>query len=259
MKNLIKAQFFQLKRNRIVLFILGGVTLMNIVEVFGEGIVGTQNRSVGFVFANAGMFMFLIAALAGVMVAVLGAGEDFRDKTFNYEIMNGHARRDIFISRVVVGMCVGTIVYLITLIIPLIIGSLVLGFGNEIKIGELLLRIVLSIFVEIRLICVFIGITFLFRNLALGLGIAGAYLFGGLVFAETIGSKSALLGLTSFAKLSEFVSWMTYTLGEKINEIYVYGKHIDFSEGFSLVAISLGIGIAMLFISCFFFKKDDVE
>ena len=259
MRNLIRAQFFQIKRNRILLFIVGGVTLMNIVEVFGEGMINSSNHSMGFVFAQAGVIMFLLASMAGVLSAVLCSAEDFRDKTFNYEIMSGHNRRDIFISKVIVGLCVGIIGYLISIVIPVVVGCAVLGFGSEITVGEFLLRIVLSIVVEVRLICVFIGITYLFRNLALGLGVSGAYLFLGLIFLEGITSKSILLGITSFAKLAEFVDWMTYTIGDKINYIYVYGKHIAFSEGLSLVAVSLGIGIAMLLISYYFFKKDDVE
>lgn len=257
MKNLIKAQLYQLKRNKFILITLAVVMFMQIVQIIGE-VFADKSSFCAFWTVNS-TFMLSIAAASAVISAVLCVGGDFHDKTSNYEILNGYTRFEIYASKNICGLAVGTIVYLIDIVLMCSAGVLILGFGTELSVTEVVLRLFLSVFVTIRLICVFILFTFVVKIFWLSMAVASLYLLMAAEMVEMFDTKSYLLGVTVFARLSEFISWTTYTIGDKIEYILVYGRTIQAGESAAIILSSLGIGALALIIGFFFFKTEDID
>ena len=265
MKNLMKAQLYQLlKGKKMIILTIIAVLFMQLVGVLSPLLDGMNTVTFGILlttYSDVGnsLIIFSYAAAAGVIVAIICTGGDFRDKTINYEIMNGYTRFEIFVAKSFVSIMAGLVTYVIVLFITYATGIVLWGFGTELNFADVCLRLFSSLFVEIRLICIFITITYLIRIFWVGIIIAGTYFviapeaFGG------VGKNSYLLGVTTFGRLSEYVSWISYTLSEEVEYIYVYGRRLAAGECITTVLTSLGIGFVALFIGYFFFKKDDLH
>lgn len=257
MKNLIKSQLFELKRNRVVYIIFAAILFMQIVEIISEG----YDKNMSNYMAYNSMIFYSFAAIGGTLIALVGVGGDFIDKTSNYEILNGHTRLEIFSGRVITSTIVGTLAYLLLMLVPFFMGVILFGFGTDISARELAIRMFLSIFVEIRLICIFTTFTFICNPYYyISMVVSGVYLMlAASLLTQESKFKSLLLGSTTFNRLGEFISWKTYSIGNGIEEIDVLGRVIGFGEGASISGISIAISIVALVFGYYFFKKDDLH
>lgn len=265
MKNLMKAQWFQLLKSKKILILTVLVTLfIQLVEVFSPLINGDPAMSFGVYLASYGssgysLFTLSISAAAGVIIAIICTGGDYKDKTINYEIMNGYTRLEIFAAKSIIATIVGLAIYVVTIVIPCTINVLLFGFGTELEVSEVMLRFFLSLFVEIRLIWIFIAFTYFIRVFWIGIIFAAIYFISAPELLDGLSNHSYLLGMSTFGKLSEYVSWINYTLGDGVEYIYIYGRKFAMGESIAVILSSLGIGLVALFIGYFFFKKDDLQ
>lgn len=256
MRNLIKAQIYQIIRSRLIYIIFASTMVLQLIEVLGNAWSDTVDQFI----VNDSIIFYSLAAMAGVMVAVLCVGGDFLDKTFNYEILNGHTRLEIFTAKSIVAIIAGGVTYLIDLLVPFFISVAVWGFGTKVAVGEVAIRFALSLFVEIRFICIFIGATYVIKLFYIPLAISLFYFLTGYEFIALFkNTQSYLLGITCMNRLSNYTSWMTYTIGNEIKYIYVYGVHIQGSEAAAIIMSSLGIALVAFILGYFFFKKDDLH
>ncbi len=89
---------------------------------------------------------------------------DFLDKTVNYEILNGHRRKDVYFSRAIISIIGGTAGTILILMIPLFVLQLFVPFGTGIKNGELIMRLLIAVFPIVRIICEIAFLAIIIRN-----------------------------------------------------------------------------------------------
>lgn len=260
MKNLIKAQLFQIKKGKLILLTIVAGLFMQLVQVI-SGLVLDSDIKLSFAefITEYSIAFYCFAAATASIVTVISVGGNFVDKTCNYEILNGHTRLEIFMGKSFVGIIAGSISYIVTLVVPYALSIAILGFGNELDAADVVLRLLLSLVVMIRISSVFIALTYMIRVYWVWIPVSFMYFVVGMEYADVLSGKSFLLGLSCFGTLSEYVSWVTYTLSDKVNYIYVYGRRILASESLGMIVSSVVIGAIALVVGYFFFKKDDLQ
>lgn len=258
MKNLMKAQIYQLKKNKIMYLLFAALMVMGIANVSGEMSYMDWQISGGEYIASGGYFVLSMHAM--LLVTILTAeicGADFMDKTGNYELMTGYRRRDIFFSRVSLSilLCIPIALFMIGAVVA--VSVLLGGWGTELVAGDVFLRILLLIFPMFRLICEFVFISYVLKNqyIVMGFGVflwmAGAAIsFPAEALAwSSIGAMQKLL---SFSKVSKFY------LGSDV-EINIYESAISAGDALQVVVISVLAGVFFLWLGYQFFKKDDMN
>ena len=165
MKNIIKSEFLRLKKDklcRIIFFfflIAGSVLSLETQSyVYMSGMSGGEN-----VLMSIAMVSFAVQFFLYIYVSYI-CGTDFRDKTCNYQIMAGHTRAEVYFGKVI--MFISAAAILSAVLSAVYIFTIILssgGWGDTVKISDMLIRMVLFFFCIIRIICVLIFMTFILR------------------------------------------------------------------------------------------------
>lgn len=256
MKNIIKSQLYQLIRDKFVIYPLILFPLLmlvmripfvsNIPEVYETG---------GCFFANYADFSSVFAPLFILIVTPQICGTDFLDKTNNYELMSGHSRGEVFFGRAILTVLISSIGAVIIMALPVIVETIINGWGTKVGIGDAVLRFVLLFLVFARLSCEFILITSFLKNPY------AAMIIGWFSFMVYIcyfyKYHSFALAMVNMNILTTVDVWVTYGLGDTTN--YIYDASLDGYTIFMTVAASLVIGAGSLIIGYAFFKKDDLN
>lgn len=259
MKDLVKSSVYQLLRSKVVLISVLIIFFTEMASLLVGLFVDNITTMGQYIVENSGLEMTM-CAIAAVFSAVVIVGGDFHDKTANYEIMSGHTRKNIYFGKAVLGILIGCAAYVVTFLIPILIGIGMTGFGNVISGREALIRFLISILVTARIICVFICITYMVKNHLIVMAFSGFYfMFFPALTMYFEGNKSIILGLTSYIRLSDFLSWITYSVGEELEIINIYDARLSGADIMGLILSSLLIGIFTLLIGYSFFKRDDIS
>lgn len=260
MKHIMKAQLYQIRKTKFTPLVLVAVAFLNLSMYFGELSYQNYELSAGGYVAGMGTSMLSTAVIFAIVFTGYVCGEDFTDKTSNYELMSGHTRSQVYFAHAAVSLAVGTTGTAILLILPAIIGSAAYGWGTEIAVGEALLRYGLSMLVVMRMICEFIFLTYVVKNQYITMAGGYAVFMLAQLFSENmISSSSVFLGVTCFNKLGSFESWFTYTLDNTVDLIKVYDVTLSAGDIASVVVSSIGIGGLFLWMGYKFFAKDDMN
>ena len=265
MFNLIKAQNYQLKRDNFTIYIiLFIVAYMGLVTYFGisDGLKAEE--------LNGGMFMASMGSAYSILYAfpVLGftsriCGWDFNDKTINYEVLAGHKRSDIFLSRVLVSFLWVFVAALLMTIIPFAIVIIISGWGVNVSFGAALARFAMSFLVLLRMTCGFICMTFLVRNCFITL-IFGYLLYEVEIMVPMIVNEfSKNIEITwqfSASNLMSLLELTNYELG------YVDGEDVvhfitDMEPSFVIgtIVCSLVLSAVYLLLGYTVFRKRDIR
>ena len=160
MNNIVKSQIYQLKKDRLILSIFILVAVIEIIQVtVGEGACAeSASDFIGMIgsIPYSVIYMFVAVLIARV------CGADFGDKTFNYEIMSGHTRRETYISRAGISIIAGVAGVAVLANLSIVLATLIHGFGTKISVGTVVLHQVLCIFPMIRIMSFFIFLIFWF-------------------------------------------------------------------------------------------------
>lgn len=264
MKQIMKAQLYQLRKTRLigVIFIL--LCLIECTQMFGElnfangGSAGATILTGDYVAAN-GITVVTFALMFAFVFTALVCGGDFMDKTTNYELMSGHERKDVYFGRAVISIIGGTVGTMLICAFPVLVGSMAGRWGDCVSFGSVFVRYLLSAFPIARMICEVVFLTFLVKNayIVMTVGIMTA-LCGAMVPALFPEGAAAFLGLTGIAKLYDFSAWSTYTLvGQR--SIVVYDATLKAGELLPIVLASVVFGGMFLWMGYWFFKKDDLN
>lgn len=180
---------------------------------------------------------------------------DFSDKTSYYEILGGHTRFEVYFGRVIPSLILGTLGTFVLMIIPDITATILLGWGNEIPAGEIIIRRLLLIFPIFRLGCEFVCIAFIVKKLAAAI-IMGIIIV--LVGGETAATNSSpWLGVTSVVKLYEVDVWATYGLDANIN--FSYETSLQAETVVPVIIFSVVAAVISLVMGYQFFRADDMN
>lgn len=144
-------------------------------------------------------------------------------------------------------------------VFPMIVLGVVGGFGDTLKLSDVVLRYVLSVFPILRIICTFICLTYLVKNSYLMMACGVYYFIAGEMLWEMVGDGAcAFLGITSLSRLFHFDVWTTYTL---VNErtMSFYDSALPAGDALALVLTSVVFGSLFLLIGYLYFRKDDLN
>lgn len=263
MKNIIKAQLYQLLRSSIIYktFLCLVVFQIAIFVVARRSVLELEGRafSAGNSLADGGYIIMCFALVFAIIVTGHICGADFVDKTTNYELLTGHLRRDAYFGRALLSMLVGMIGSIILIIIPIAWLCVMDGWGNEMDLGKALLRLILCLFPIWRIICEFVFLTYVVKNPYLVM-IGGTLvsIFSVTALPVLTEGNLSFLGLGNLSQLMNFTAWQTFALvGEK--EIIIYDASLAAGDVISTILLSVVIGGLFLWLGYFFFKKDDLN
>ena len=260
MKNIIKAQFFQLGKDKLCHLIFIGVLAITMITVLtltdaalGEikvtgGELVAVMMPMTLIFVQ--FFMFLFTAHA--------CGADFMDKTCNYEIMSGHTRREVFFGRVIPTLVIGTVgtMFLIAVLAAAEVISRG-GWGDKVSLADMLLRFFLMTFPVIRLICEFIFLTFLIKNPYIVMGVSFILCMILNIKIPATSEHCFVFGIGNIKAISAIDQWQSFGLGGDLHKIYMTALAADFVV--STILVSVFMAGAALLLAYTFFKNDDMH
>lgn len=263
MLNVIKSQLYQFRKERISKLLFFGLIAMFILIAFINAIqaeiptTAMVDATGGGIFATGLRFYIFMPLIYVATVAAQICGQDFTDKTANYELMSGRRRYQSYFGRVIPSVIIGVIGWLIIAVTPVITLTVINGWGDKISVWDVVIRYALMIFPVIRVACEFVFFTFLIKNpyIVMGLG----YLYSMVsIYAEMLPSDGfVFLGSTNIILLSMVDVWTTYGLEGKVN--FIYDAALSSSDVIGTIVVSLIVSAAALFLGYVFFKNDDMN
>ncbi len=260
MGNIIKSQFYQLKKYKLIFFSLVGITaLLTAVPVIFDSFGAYEELLTGSEYFAGGsvlMGQLLMAMYVAVAVAMI-CGGDFPDKTANYELMSGHLRRDIYLGRAVVAYITAVAGWFIISFTPVIVMTAINGWGDDISVADMTFRALLMLFPLTRMVCEFVMLTFLIKNPYVTM--CGGYFFimvSGMI-SETIPDGFAFMSFANLMKIGTVDAWVTYGLHDGGN--FTYDPYLPADVIAQTIIVSVIVGAAALYLGYIFFKNDDMN
>lgn len=259
MKNIVKAQFFQIVRDKVIKYMVVITLLMQIMMVMLPIWLENQEPVTGGEFFATEGSAYLFPIFYVILVTAQICGADFLDKTHNYELSGGHRRYEVYLGRVIAATLVGGVGALFFTILPVGIYTAIYGWGDKVAFGPILLRLLLMLLPYLRMVCEFAFLTFLVKNpyVVMGLGYVIFMLTAALMSGTTVEVNSAFLGVSNLSLLSMVSKWATYGLGNDLN--YIFDATLEAGVIWGTVAASVVFGAAALYLGYVFFKNDDMN
>ena len=258
MKDIIKAQFYQLTKEFIPFFTFIGITLCSVLitmaadlQVFGE----TEPRTGCECFAESSFGFVTMGMLFVAITVPMMCGNDFLDKTTNYELLSGHIRRDVFFGRAIPTIIIGTLGCIVASIAPIVVATIRNGWGDYIGIEDACFRLFLMFFPVIRIICELIFLSFIIKNPYIVMALGWLSVMIGNMLIGTGGYFS--LGITTIGKVVTVDAWSTYGLEENVN--FIYDAAFPAADVALVIISSVVVSAAALYLGYIFFKKDDLN
>ncbi len=263
MRNLIKAQKYQIKRDNgiIYIYLIGALYF---VAFWADYLAGSKFSEITG-SAAARINGMTCSIVTGILVALLTCrivGWDFNDKTLNYELMAGHSRAKVYWSRVIVSMKWCLITVLVLLFVPLLFFGIVNGWGIDTDMGGVILRHVLTLFPLFRFACGCVLLSVIMRNCYMSMIISFMMYEFPWLFAEmqaliTKVKPGAHFASTNVARLLILdKSGFGYIDNQ---DVIVYDTALETGFIWGTIGISLFIGVACLLIGYRYFKKCDMN
>lgn len=167
MRNLLKAIRYQMRNDLsvVILFLIVAVIygILIVSDVDFSRITGSQFlASMGAVYPI--LFMILISFLTTRI-----CGWDFTDRTLNYEILAGHSRQQVYISKICASLTWSLVSCMIFTALPVLVMTIIYGWGTNIAPGSAIACFGLAVFPMIQLISEILLLTFLIKNFLLAL------------------------------------------------------------------------------------------
>lgn len=258
MHNIMKAMNYQIRRDNFLIYsIIAGV--FPIVSILIDNM---KDLNGGMVVVNMGMGISVFMELALIILIPRICGWDYTDKTMNYELLAGHKRADVFWSRAILSIIWGLGIAIVVVALPLLIVSLILGWGNNLDFGNAFIRLLLTIFPLFRLICELTLLTFLLKNCYISIIFSYMYIMFStmaVIFVEEL-SDFRFTSQLSVANAMRLLDFSNYSLGFVNGEdIYIYESAIEGGFAAETIIVSLIGGAVCLLIGFLIFKKSDVN
>ncbi len=212
MINLLKSDLYRLKKDKsswIGLLIIMGLSILTYLMSFGLDAISPDLASQFLNPRSVYLSSFQGGSNAGLLVLiVIGiiVAKDFSHKTIRQKILNGHSRKNIYLSHLVVSLTYGLSIVLISGLLNLLLITVTFGYGSVIT-GHELLKLLASTGLGLLIISVYITlavfIAMFFQTTGATIGVLLAVLFGG----------SFIIGLVlGFSLVSTFPSWLETAL-----------------------------------------------
>lgn len=255
MNNIIKSQIYKTIHNKIIWFALIATCMLNSMSLFDFLILEDVKLTGSFMAAN-GIAAGISALLFVLISSGIIIGSDFLDKTINYEVMAGHKKIEIFLGRYIVALVTGILgTFIIINLLPMIF-TIANGWGNQIAVHDLLVRIAMIMLVIIRMVSIMAGISFILKNQFAAiavLSIFGMVEFTGYMMQIFPDKLSAILVVPHVYDLLEMSSKIT-----KQGQLVFEGR-LATDTIVSTILINGLLSVIVIVFGLQYFKKTDME
>lgn len=257
MKNIMKSQLFQLKREKLPYMIFLLVIALLAIMIFNSM---DEYENFGEAIAELGYMLPQMSLLFLFVTVGCICGIDFIDQTSNYELMSGHTRVEMYMARVVLSVIIGPVGCLLICFACIGLGSGIFGFGDAVSLSGVLFRYLLMIFPLIRIACEVVFLSFVIRNayLIYGIGIMYVLFLSELILGFSKVADGFFLGMTNLIRLGNFKSFSTYS-PVTLEKYVIYDTSISRGDVLGTVGMSLIVGILFLVLGYRFFATDDIQ
>lgn len=258
MWNIMKAQCYQLKRDRFIICAL----------LFSVGIyiVFVATTAMGMEDINGGMMFYTSAEMLGVftlLITLIITGRvcawDFQDKTINYEVVFGHKRSAVYGARILLSYVLCLVVFTFLWGVPVLYGVMMGGWGPNLDMADTMFRILFEYVVLLRMVAEIILLSFLVRNSYITM-VSGYFIQGILAMPSMIANDVNLYWTSALNQMLELLSY------SNSKNIFVDGREVSYliselSDVFvrNLLVSSAVIGGICLVLAYLFFKKSDMK
>ncbi len=260
MKNIIKAQLIQLRKDKICRFIFIGIlAVMIVIVIMMSDMASGKIRFTGGEQALILMTMTqLLAQFFLYLFTAQACGADFVDKTMNYEIMSGHTRREVYFGRVVPALVIGTLGTMLLMALPIVVEVIILGgWGDKVSFTDMLLRFLLMAFPIARMICEYIFLTFVIKNPYIVMGISYVLCIVLGINIPMTRDHCFVLGMSNLNAITIIDDWESFGLGGDMHYIYETALSADFV--LPTIIVSVVVGAVALLLGYTFFRNDDMH
>ncbi len=246
MKDILKAQMYQMGRRKLRFFILVIVTAAFTVFSLSHDVIN------GALLSDAVCSLTKIISMFIPMFIVAGTGDictdDLSDNTAYTEILSGHTRLEVFLGRVIPAVIFSVSGAALICSVPVIIGYQIYDSCCSMAVGDIIFRGILLLFPVLRMACFSVLVSFITRNRIIILVLS--------MFMALNARPSLTLSTTTMAKIFDFKAWATH--GLDFSQNMIYDMSMTAGDVFGIVAVSLIMSALYLFIGYYYFSKDDL-
>lgn len=262
MKRIISSQFYQLRCN----FSLLRISLLLAAAIAGMSILwcatSEYESSAGNMFIeNDGISWLFQVMLIGVFAGMICAG-DFADKDLNYELMNGHSRRSIYIARVLLCVGLASVVSTLCAFLPYMATSAVYGWGERIRAADVYARTALFFFPFIRIAAFFCMLAFIIKKQSIVITLGFVTEMGCILLHDIVTEKCGyILGIFNLMELVNVGEFSLYNVvpGTGIVEYTRIEGALSKELVVCTITVSLVMTLIYLIAGYAFFQRDDLD
>ena len=261
MKNLIKAQLYQIAHTRVYYLVL--ITFILLAVMFGaiDYLNGADALEEGQLLSASDLatrmdVVTILSVMGMALFASFICADDHYDKTANYEILSGGMRKQSFFARAFVSIVI-CIVFSISLeCVSLITATLLTGWGDSVPVSAVVSRILLTAFPYFRLACLFVMLSYFIKRP--GITFLAVYgLIQGFSMIPSNDRTGVLFSVTTLGNIMHYDEW--HVFGLECDAQFIYQTQLDGGFAARCIIVSLLMGIAYLAIGYSYFHKDDLE
>ncbi|MCR5251671.1 MAG: hypothetical protein K6E50_13795 [Lachnospiraceae bacterium] len=261
MYNIIKSLNFTNRRNLAVVLTVFSMVMLPLILPVMLGVSMKEVTGDAYLLNLCGD-LFLIWLFPIMILGCIAASGDAGDKTLHYEILAGHSRTRVFFARVLCALFWSVLLTAFFFYLPLVYYGLLNGWNAEgMRVSDIVLRALLSLFPMFRVAAFCIMVSVLFRSAGKGIGFS--YLFielqimaieiAGLFFDDM--DKKYLSGAYNVQDLLTLSNSRNYVInGEKVE---VYETALEGGNVLWTIAVSLLLGGIYLAVAYLDFTKRD--
>lgn len=261
MKNIIKAQLYQISKMRVLrLVALGGASLCILIGLV-EKLNGADALDEGYLMTASdyctrcrGNTIFVVLFMS--IVTAFICADDFADKTANHEILSGTLRWQSYFARAGLAVVISTLFGQLMIAASVVTYTLACGWGDTITVGTALARLLLTALPFMRLNCFFVLAAFIFKK---------TFWVPILAFvAQTVcgllkvgGRSSYLTSIGTLNRVLHFEKW--YTFGLRNGSRIIYEHAPDSRTVMLTIVSSIFFVVLYLAIGCSLYHGDDLN
>lgn len=262
MWNIMKAQNYQTRRDNLTIYIV-------LIGIIGPLLLVSMNLGTGIdsltgsmAAAGLGEMLFVLIGVVTLFMTARICGWDQADKTMNYEVLSGHDRSEVFFGRVFVSLMWGEAVSMGITVFPVLLCSLISGWGIHMALRDMALRYLLLLFPIFRLICEFVLLTFLLQNCYKAMLIGWVFydlaVLGSMIYEEvTDKAVTVQLAATNISYLmAGFNARFEYVNGEDVS---IYVTTVEPSMAVATIVASVLAGALCLLAGYLIFRRQDIH
>ena len=152
MMNIIRSINYETRKSKILIrmyivfvLLMALIALLNINTdadnmTYTSGML-SKNKTIPFLFP-----LFIVAMFIGYICC-----SDYKDKVINYELLSGHSRKKVYLSRTLYGILITSVFSTVLSLVPMVTGIIAFGWGDSIVLSEAVIRHLLLFFPYLRL------------------------------------------------------------------------------------------------------------